>query len=101
MHYIHVGAAEGRDPHPLFDGRYYRETYLKDSGIENAFLDYLSIGAECGHNPNPVFDAKGYSRMHEDVCRFKGNALVHYVCVGRDAGFPATSSLRSGLVYRK
>lgn len=48
-HYIHSGAAEGRDPTPGFSTRYYLETYpdVAESGV-NPFYHYLTVGRSEG-----------------------------------------------------
>ncbi len=56
-HYLLVGAAEGRDPHPLFDTDWYiaRNPDVSEAGI-NPLAHFLAIGASQGRAPHPSFD---------------------------------------------
>lgn len=51
-HYVHFGAAEGRDPAPWFSTRGYLQRY-EDVAVagSNAFYHYLRYGREEGRNP--------------------------------------------------
>ena len=54
QHYVKFGAAEGRDPSPLFRTRWYLETYpdVAHAGL-NPLQHYLSHGAAEGRLPMP------------------------------------------------
>ncbi len=61
-HYLDVGAASGRNPHPLFDTEYYLKTCPEaaDSGM-NPLAHYITLGSLSGRNPHTLFDT-GYYR---------------------------------------
>ena len=72
VHFVRHGAAEGRDPHPLFDVRSYAAS-LGEPGV-NPLVHYLD---ECGRrSPHPSFDADAY------VGAVGANPLVHYLTIG-------------------
>jgi GT2 family glycosyltransferase len=60
-HYVRYGAAEGRDPNPLFDSDWYLAHYADVMvARENPLLHYLRHGAAEGRDPNPYFNSKWY-----------------------------------------
>jgi hypothetical protein len=77
-HYVHFGAKEGRDPHPLFDTDWYAHRYSKvvPSGL-NPLIHYLKVGNRLKLSPNPLFDPEWY--MKESQGRIDGNLLEHYL----------------------
>ncbi len=82
-HYLQIGGFEGRQPHPLFDGRWYARTNpdVAASGV-NPLVHYLRIGALQGRMPNPTFDGDWYLAANADVAESGVNPLVHYVSSG-------------------
>ena len=59
-HYLRHGAAEGRDPHPLFSTRFYLQ-HSPDAGSDNPLLHYLEVGASEPFRPvSPRFDPTFY-----------------------------------------
>ncbi len=56
-HYLTIGAAQGRDPHPLFDTDWYlsRNPDVAEAGI-NPLAHFLTIGAVQGRAPHPSFE---------------------------------------------
>lgn len=86
-HYIEHGAAEGRNPHPLFDTRYYVEQCpaAAESGL-SPLGHYLIHGSANAKNPHPLFDASFYLEQVDDksICRI--TPLEHYLQAGAEAG---------------
>ena len=58
LHYLLIGAAEGRDPHPLFDSSWYleRNSDVVRAGL-NPLVHYIVRGAIEGRDPHPPLDA--------------------------------------------
>jgi hypothetical protein len=56
-HFLREGAADGRDPHPLFSLEWYvsQAPELAATG-ENPVVHYLRSGAARGLSPHPLFD---------------------------------------------
>lgn len=54
LHYLKLGAFEGRNPSPDFDSQWYLDTNpdVKDSGF-NPLVHYISMGKEEGRQPLP------------------------------------------------
>jgi GT2 family glycosyltransferase/SAM-dependent methyltransferase len=84
-HYIAWGAAEGLDPHPLFDASWYAEQYLLEPGT-NPLVHYLVHGAARGLDPNPLFDTSWYLERYRDVRDSGADPLVHYLKHGAAEG---------------
>jgi len=76
-HYVKYGAAEGRQPHPLFDPWHYLASCPAALNAENPLLHFLEQSGLWA-NPHPLFDCDAYLRAHPDV----GNPLVHYSKAG-------------------
>ena len=80
-HYVKYGAAERRQPHPLFDPAHYlascpaARTAGNTAGNDaaNPLLHFLEQSHSWA-NPHPLFDCDAYLRAHPDA----GNPLVHY-----------------------
>ena len=81
LHYLDHGAAEGRDPNPLFDTRWYLAEYpdVAASGI-NPLVQYVSSGASEGRNPHPLFDTRWYRARH--MGGVNANPLLHFLTAG-------------------
>jgi len=84
-HYCRRGAAEGRDPNPLFDSDWYIARYPDVSG-RNPLAHYLRFGAVEGRDPHPDFDTKFYLGRYRGVAEAGVNPLVHYVRFGKAEG---------------
>ncbi len=82
-HFIHCGAAENRNPNPLFNTAFYLEqcSDLMTTGM-NPLLHYLLVGATQGKDPNPLFDSSYYLEQYPDVAASGINPLVHYLDAG-------------------
>ena len=87
LDYLTQGAAEGRDPHPLFWSEYYRDTNpdVAATGM-NPLVHYVLHGAAEGRNPNPLFDAQYYRTRHADVVPTGADPLLHYLTQGAADG---------------
>ncbi len=86
-HFLLHGAPEQRSPIPLFDSKYYLETYpdVRKSGF-NPLVHFVSVGWREGRNPSPDFDCAAYRARYEDVRTSGLNPLVHYLEIGREQG---------------
>lgn len=89
LHFLLRGAAERRQPHPLFDTAYYLETNpdVAATGL-NPLLHYLRHGAAEDRKPNPLFDPR-YYRAHRVAAAARGeNALVSFLRGGAGEASP-------------
>ena len=68
----------GRDPHPLFDCRFYRETYLEQSYSHHPFYHYMTRGYRHRFRPSPFFDYDIYAQ-NSGWSPKQGNPLKHYL----------------------
>ncbi len=100
-HFVANGAAEGRDPSPLFKTRYYLETYpqvkarLAAKDFASAIEHFLEVGIAEGLNPNPQFDGEFYLHTYADAALavemgHYRSAFEHYLLVGVREGRLAT-----------
>ena len=85
-HFIHWGAAEGRDPNAWFDSRRYMQRYpdVAATGMP-PLLHYMITGAAELRNPHPRFDAAWYADQHPESA---GNPLLHHLLFGQARGWP-------------
>ena len=60
-HYLKYGAAESRQPHPLFDPRFYldRNPDIRRAGV-NPLVHYVRHGAAEDRKPIPLFEPSHY-----------------------------------------
>ncbi|MHB8872554.1 MAG: glycosyltransferase family 61 protein [Myxococcaceae bacterium] len=86
-HYLKVGEAEGRSPHPLFDASYYLTDNpdVAAAGV-NPLTHYFASGALEGRDPNPLFDTSYYLEQYPDVAAAGLNPLVHFAIRGAIEG---------------
>ncbi|SEV88809.1 hypothetical protein SAMN05444851_0112 [Aliiroseovarius sediminilitoris] len=63
-HYQKFGWREGRFPTPLFDSKWYSDTYLNGAPDQNPLEHYEQVGWKLGFNPSAVFDAKWFRETH-------------------------------------
>ncbi len=87
LHFITVGAFEGRNPHPLFDTTFYLRKYrdVATSRV-NPLGHYLKHGAAEGRQPHPLFDPVFYLERYPDVRNAGTKPLVHYCLYGAAEG---------------
>lgn len=78
-HFIRFGAKEGRNPHPLFDTRFYRAQEPPLAADVNPLLHYFAEGARARRDPSPVFSTGFYLDANPDVRRAGINPLRHFV----------------------
>jgi len=83
-HYLKYGAAEGRQPHPLFDPVYYLERYtdVRQAGA-NPLVHYCLHGAAEGRQPHPWFQPEYYLSQCPEAHGSRENPLVHFLRSGR------------------
>ncbi len=84
-HYVHYGAAEGRDPNRFFDSAWYLTHYpdVANSG-QHPLLHYLQMGAAELRNPHPRFDAAYYVDQHPEAA---ANPLLYHLLFGIARGW--------------
>ncbi len=84
-HFIHFGAAEGRDPNRFFDTGWYM-THYPDVAIagQHPLLHYLQMGAAELRNPHPRFDATYYVDQHPEAA---ANPLLYHLLFGVTRGW--------------
>ncbi|HUB14860.1 MAG TPA: glycosyltransferase [Acetobacteraceae bacterium] len=84
-HFLHWGAAEGRDPNRWFDSRRYVQRYpdVAATGMP-PLLHYMITGAAELRNPHPRFDAAWYADQHPEGAR---NPLLHHLLFGQARGW--------------
>ena len=96
MHYILHGAAEGRNPNPLFSTKWYCKKCpdVGKSGI-NPLFHYIKYGWKEGRDPGPNFSVIGYLKKNQDVLRARIDPLKHYLLHG------AGERRKTGLLPRR
>jgi GT2 family glycosyltransferase/ADP-heptose:LPS heptosyltransferase len=83
QHYLQLGAAEGRSPHPLFDAQWYAQQYSDSQTSALQPLDhYLTVGWTKGYDPHPLFDTSWYLQSYPDVAEAGINPLIDYLTDG-------------------
>lgn len=85
-HYLLFGKAEGLNPNPLFDGRWYYGKYKLEIGDRHPLIYYAEEGWKKGDWPSLAFDPKAYLKANPDVKGFPGSPLKHYLCFGVQEG---------------
>jgi len=81
-HYLKYGAAEQRQPHPLFDPAHYLASCPEARDAGNPLLHFLAA-TDRWANPHPLFDCEAYHSAHPEL---KINPLVHYLSKTAPAG---------------
>ena len=81
-HYVKYGAAEQRQPHPLFDPAHYLANCPKARSAENPLLHFLEQNGGWA-NPHPLFDCDAYLSSHPEAV---GNPLTHYLSQNTPGG---------------
>jgi hypothetical protein len=81
-HYLKHGAAERRQPHPLFDPVHYLACCPEARNSENPLLHFLGTSGGQWPATHPLFDCEAYLRAHPEAA---GNPLVHSISHGTRA----------------
>lgn len=86
-HFLDRGAAEKRNPNPLFDTQYYIGSCSEvlATGI-NPLAHFITQGAFEGRRPNWLFDPDYYYRKNLDVAAAGFNPLAHFLAFGAKEG---------------
>jgi hypothetical protein len=84
-HFVHYGAAAGRNPNRFFDSAWYLTHYpdVANSG-QHPLLHYLKMGAGELRNPHPRFDAAYCVDQHPEAAV---NPLVYHLQFGVARGW--------------
>lgn len=87
IHYLDVGAGEGRSPCDFFDSSYYleRNPDVAAAGL-NPLLHFHEFGWRESRHPSADFDVDWYIRTHLGGPDAQLNPLLHYLTSGRAAG---------------
>lgn len=90
-HYALRGAAEGRDPNPVFSTRHYLEANpdVRAAGL-NPLLHYQQTGWSEGRSTGPNFDTAYYLTQNPEIGAAGLNPMLHYLRFGRHEGRVAT-----------
>ena len=84
-HFVHYGAAEGRDPNRFFDSAWYLAHYPDVAGSgQHPLLHYLQMGAAELRNPHPRFDAAYFVEQHPEAT---ANPLLYHLRFGVVSGW--------------
>src|SRR3989454_153370 len=87
LHYVTYGAAEGRNPHPIFDTSFYMQQNPDVAGAKvNPLFHFVLYGAREGRDPHPLFHTSVYLKKNPDVAKAGVNPLYHYVATYEAAG---------------
>ena len=85
-HFMHHGYKKGYCPHPLFDIRYYTNTYRKDLiENENPIIHFLKKGCDPKFRPSNMFNSVFYAEQYQIPDNI--NPLIHFLKYGRKKGF--------------
>jgi len=85
IHYVEAGWREGRNPNPLFEADWYRQTY-KVPEDQDPVLHFIQEGWQAGNNPNLLFFTSYYAENYpESTCKGQ-SPLSHYFHKGWQEG---------------
>ena len=80
QHYATIGAAEGHEPHRLFDSRFYRSQVMGDLPPGANLLDhFLKVGGPNGLDPHPLFAGRWYRERYPESARDGAIPVLHYL----------------------
>jgi hypothetical protein len=84
-HFALFGAEALADPHPLFNAKWYRWTYMDgDSGIHPLF-HYIETGWKQGNDPHPLFWGRWYTERYlRDIDHI--DPFYHFLTEGHGRG---------------
>lgn len=87
LHYLTIGAFEGRQPNPLFDSKWYLDKHPGlIAGKLNPLMHYILQGSLQGADPHPLFCSSWYLQKYPDVAEAHVNPLTHYLNYGANEG---------------
>lgn len=82
-HYVRHGAAEGRNPSPIFDTGFYLCQYPDlDPRQINPLCHYILVGEDQGAWPNPYFDPAAVRRHLDTGMGSSQNTLAAFLSLG-------------------
>jgi hypothetical protein len=86
-HYLERGCADKLNPHPLFDTKFYLETYkdVTKAGV-NPLVHYVTQGGFENRKPCEHFDSALYLSENPNVKALKDNPLSHFIMTGAAEG---------------
>lgn len=95
MHYLSVGAGEGRDPNAFFDSDWYVRQYPDVGDVAvNPLVHYVAHGAQEMRDPGPMFSTASYAAQNPDVVAANVEPLHHFLVHGLAEGrSPCTGDL--------
>ena len=85
IHYVETGWREGRNPNPLFEANWYRQTY-QVAEDQDPLLYYLNKGWRDGDNPDSLFWSKWYTQVYPQSTAKGKTPLCHYIEKGWHEG---------------
>ena len=74
-HYLKHGAAEQRQPNPLFDPAHYMANCPEARQARNPLLHFLKRGTGPCPSTHPLFDCEAFAQAHPEIA---GNPLRAY-----------------------
>jgi len=88
VHFLRYGLAEGRQPHPLFDSRFYVATYpdVVKSNLP-PYIHFLQYGMQEDRRPHPLFDPDFYRLTYPEVKIAKMAAFEHFLMISIYKGY--------------
>lgn len=82
VHYVLKGAAELRNPGPLFDASFYLQQTNSDEAPDNPLAHFVSQGWKEALKPHILFDTAFYFEQNADVRASGINPLDHFITAG-------------------
>ncbi len=97
VHYLDIGAREGRNPCEFFDGDYYLASNpdVAAAGL-NPLLHFHEFGWRESRHPSAEFDVDWYIRAHLGAAGAQSDPLLHYLSTGRAMGLEVRPVADSG-----
>lgn len=87
LDYLRSSSHEIRHPSPLFDRRWYIDTYHDVLPPDvDPLVDYVVSGYQASRLPHPVFASEWYERKHRGARKHPGGPLCHFREIGAARG---------------
>lgn len=94
-HYIEYGDREGRWPNAVFDPASYRRQFKPgELGSISSLYHYALLGEVLGLKTGGGFDPLRYLSSHSELIDWVDRPLLHYLHLGRAAGFSLSHRMR-------